>query len=899
MFAAHRKCLDRSPRRICAGWRPRVRFAPDTPIRKGADGQWVAASRVKGLLDVPAPSQASAPEQQHAAQPTRPTQSASPPAAAPVQKPRVVQSPVAASASQPAAPVKAVPAAPAAKLQEAVQSESNAVEKAVEQKSRKRIWLLTGAGTVVVAAAAAFVLLDPFRLRSGSLPTKAESPNNFAATVASKETAPDNPAQEIAMRKKSMNNLMQLAQLLSSYAAMKETYPAAVQIERNQKVSWRVAILPHLFGGAALYKQYHFDEPWDSPSNLKLIDRMPAVFRDPHDDPKSNDTSYFMVSGKGTMGGVGDGRGKTTKMITDRTYETMILVEAKRKVPWTMPEDIEIDADPKTPLPELGGRYPGIFLASFVDSTTKLISDKIPPERFRDLCTIDGHEQIPESPNEFVFDLPEAERQVVAAKQVLAPIPPEALRAEPDLRKREEESLQGTWDIVSAESNGKSILDDYAGVERVISSSYVIESRTGVEVRRSNFVIDPRQKPKWISMTLWEGVKPVRTFNGIYDLDGDTLKISLVEELDRTKRPPGSRPDDFDDTLYDAVLTVWHRRPPPPKPEELAEKFHGELEARRKDYQTVVATDAAQEAVLREQSLGNLKQLAAALAKYREVKKVFPAATMMANDRVTKVSWRIAILPFLAGSEEIYKRYHFDEAWDGSSATVVDPAAAKEAAMREQSLNNLKKMSLAMQTYLAARKTYPASALLLNNQKASWRVEILPYLDAVDLYRQYNFAEPWDSPNNLKLVDQMPAVFRDPHDDPKTNEPSYFMIAGTGTMGGGDGKGTRLQKITDGTSGTLMLVEAKRNVPWTKPEDIEIDSDANKPLPQFGGRYPGLFLAAFADGVPRPVSDKIEPSRLRALSTIAGGENVSDLLQQRIVGEPKDEAAQPASGKAP
>ena len=46
-----------------------------------------------------------------------------------------------------------------------------------------------------------------------------------------------------------------------------------------------------------------------------------------------------------------------------------------------------------------------------------------------------------------------------------------------------------------------------------------------------------------------------------------------------------------------------------------------------------------------------------------------------------------------------------------------------------------------------------------NRSPYSWRVAILPYLEQNELYKRYNFDEPWDGPNNRKLLDQMPAIF--------------------------------------------------------------------------------------------------------------------------------------------
>ena len=79
-------------------------------------------------------------------------------------------------------------------------------------------------------------------------------------------------------------------------------------------------------------------------------------------------------------------------------------------------------------------------------------------------------------------------------------------------------------------------------------------------------------------------------------------------------------------------------------------------------------------------------------------------------------------------------------------------------------------------------------------------------------------------------------------------------------------------EITDGTSNTLMLVEAKRDIPWTKPEDIPYDKD--HPSPKLGGHYPNLFLAALANGRVLPFSDKLPEDLLKALLTRNGGELV-------------------------
>ena len=54
-----------------------------------------------------------------------------------------------------------------------------------------------------------------------------------------------------------------------------------------------------------------------------------------------------------------------------------------------------------------------------------------------------------------------------------------------------------------------------------------------------------------------------------------------------------------------------------------------------------------------------------------------------------------------------------------------------------------------------------------------------------------------------------------------------------------------INKIVDGAANTLLAVEAKRDIPWTKPEDLSYAAD--KPLPELGGFDPNGFCVVFAD----------------------------------------------------
>ena len=228
-----------------------------------------------------------------------------------------------------------------------------------------------------------------------------------------------------------------------------------------------------------------------------------------------------------------------------------------------------------------------------------------------------------------------------------------------------------------------------------------------------------------------------------------------------------------------------------------------------------------------------------------------------------------------------------DAAAVATAARMLLPAvnASREAARRAQCVNSLKQIALAMHNYAAAKGSFPPAILYGPDGKTphSWRVALLPYLEANDVYSQYKFDEPWDGPNNRKLLARMPAFFACPDDGQAvpSHFTSYFVPTGPATLFPDSKEGTKLEEILDGLSNTILVVEARREVPWTKPEDIPFPvalldgTNQIKPLPKLGGLHPGGFNATFADGAVKFLKDTINPVLLHALFTRAGGEVIS------------------------
>lgn len=194
---------------------------------------------------------------------------------------------------------------------------------------------------------------------------------------------------------------------------------------------------------------------------------------------------------------------------------------------------------------------------------------------------------------------------------------------------------------------------------------------------------------------------------------------------------------------------------------------------------------------------------------------------------------------------------------------------------RMTSMNNLKQIALAMHNYHDAYNGLPAQAIYSKDGKPllSWRVAILPFIEQDNLYRQFKLNEPWDSAHNKKLLSKMPAVYAPPGIKTKEKYTTFYRVfAGPGTVFEGK-KCVTLRDIKDGTSNTILVVEAGQAVPWTKPDELPFDAK-KKNLLGLGGIFGGNFNMALADGSVHYVAADFDKDIFRAMITRSGGEVV-------------------------
>lgn len=209
---------------------------------------------------------------------------------------------------------------------------------------------------------------------------------------------------------------------------------------------------------------------------------------------------------------------------------------------------------------------------------------------------------------------------------------------------------------------------------------------------------------------------------------------------------------------------------------------------------------------------------------------------------------------------------------------------ARETSTRRETQDNLKRLALAVHFYMDMNNRLPPAALTEPNQPngrrlLSWRVAILPYMEQDALYKRFKLDEPWDSPNNLPLLQEMPKAFQPPA-DPQPGRTHFRVFVGgpkpdrpRALFEWEQQRSVGIGGITDGTSNTLMIVEAADAVEWTKPDDFDFDPDA--PLPKLGIPGHSTFNVALADGSVRSLRVDLPPDTIKKLITRNGDELVN------------------------
>lgn len=229
---------------------------------------------------------------------------------------------------------------------------------------------------------------------------------------------------------------------------------------------------------------------------------------------------------------------------------------------------------------------------------------------------------------------------------------------------------------------------------------------------------------------------------------------------------------------------------------------------------------------------------------------------------------------------------------------ILQPAfaAARSAAKCSECESNLRVIGQAIESYYADKGHYPPAFVTDENGKPmhSWRVLILPYLgpQANLVYDQYKMDQPWDGPDNIKLENMIPQVYRCPT-DPTTfrNQTSYLAIVGDDTLINQNKPASRSASydgpvLRDNPSETMVVLECSDSqVSWLKPQDIAkaaLTAGLNsKNLASPGSHHlQGVNILMADESIIRLDPDLVDSEDLRGMATIDGGDEYIEILEE-------------------
>jgi prepilin-type N-terminal cleavage/methylation domain-containing protein len=239
------------------------------------------------------------------------------------------------------------------------------------------------------------------------------------------------------------------------------------------------------------------------------------------------------------------------------------------------------------------------------------------------------------------------------------------------------------------------------------------------------------------------------------------------------------------------------------------------------------------------------------------------------------------------------------------SLSLLVPATrrVREPAARTQCQNNLKQLMLAFHSFESAgssdsyaARTFPPGCIgsgASPEERLSWMVALLPYLEQDSLYRQFDLEKGYAG--NLAAAQRPIATFLCPASyeasmvDAATD---YVALSGIGRdsasqPAGALGNGfmgydrlTSFTSIKDGTSNTIAVMETRLGLgPWARGGESNLRGFDPTDVPLCGeqrpfGGHPDGMMAAMADCSVRFIRSSIDPIRLAAAITIDGGESV-------------------------
>ena len=211
----------------------------------------------------------------------------------------------------------------------------------------------------------------------------------------------------------SNNNLKQIGLAAHNYHDIHGGLPTNSYSATGQPLlSWRVHILPYV-EQSNLYMQFNLNEPWDGPTNKRLLASMPSIYATPEQRKAKTSVSTTFYRGFSNPGAVfarknanqqfgfdninelpPTPKGISFGRMTDGLSNTILVIEAGEPVEWTKPDDL--DASLGKPFPKLGGIRPkdSVICVGLCDGSVRMMKRTTSETTWRAMISTSGGEAI-------------------------------------------------------------------------------------------------------------------------------------------------------------------------------------------------------------------------------------------------------------------------------------------------------------------------------------------------------------------------------------------------------------------------------------------------------------------------------------------------------------------------
>jgi uncharacterized protein (TIGR03067 family) len=302
--------------------------------------------------------------------------------------------------------------------------------------------------------------------------------------------------------------------------------------------------------------------------------------------------------------------------------------------------------------------------------------------------------------------------------------------------------LQGLWQVTAAEAQGEKLAAEAAsGVRFVFDGDKLLINQGDEGKKTAVFKLNAAAKPKTIDLVEEEGKKTVQ---GIYEFDGDTLKLCLAEAGSGAARP----------TVFATKAGTRHA-----------------LFVLKRDLGAISDEDKSGAEILRRlkeggarrQSVINLKSMGIAMHNYHNDFGHFPPPAIYSKDGKPLLSWRVTILPYLQ-HDSLYKQFHLDEPWDSAHNKALLPLIPSYFVI--PNVTTKEKHSTFYRVFVSAKDAKPSAMFNENEKITLGQITVQDGASNTFMIVEAGDPVPWTKPNELiyagdKPLPKLGGAFRD------------------------------------------------------------------------------------------------------------------------------------------